>query len=84
MNNQHLIQLFVRSECEPCDEIAHFLQVWSSSRTHVNFEVVPVLSEPELVVRLRIFETPALIIDGQLVASRHLTVGRTAELLEQL
>ncbi len=64
----HDIQLFVSSEDPVCDEVAAALYAWGNGRADACIEMVPVLSQPKMVVRLQIFYTPALVINGKLVA----------------
>ena len=76
------VKLFVSSECEECDRAADFLQQWSRNHSEVKTEIVSVLSVPEDVVRLQIFYTPALVIDGEVIVKQDLSVERIAELLQ--
>lgn len=62
------IQLFVSSDDPVCDEVATALHAWGDGRTDTCIEMTPVLSQPEEVVRLQIFYTPALVINGKLIA----------------
>jgi hypothetical protein len=62
------IQLFVSSEDPVCEEVATALYAWGDDRTDSCIEMTPVLSQPEKVVRLQIFYTPALVINGKLIA----------------
>jgi hypothetical protein len=67
-NQRHSIHLFVSKDDPICDEVAESLLAWGQGRTDCVIEVIPALSEPEEVVRLQIFYTPALVMDGQLIA----------------
>lgn len=75
------IQLYVSSEDPVCDEIATALYDWGDARTDSCIEMVPVLSRPEMIVRLQIFYTPALVINGILIAGG---VASQADLLQFL
>lgn len=76
------VKLFVSSECDVCDRAVAFLQQWSRNHSEVKTEIVSVLSAPEDVVRLQIFYTPALVIDGEVIVKQDLSVERIAELLQ--
>jgi hypothetical protein len=67
-NQRHFIHLFVSKDDPICDEVAESLLAWGKERTDCVIEVISVLSQPEEVVRLQIFYTPALVMDGQLIA----------------
>jgi predicted thioredoxin/glutaredoxin len=77
----HHVRLFVSSDCELCDQASAFLEQWSENHLEVKTEIVSVLSAPEEVVRLQIFYTPALIVDGEVIVKQELSVEQIAELL---
>ncbi|RMG96364.1 MAG: hypothetical protein D6706_10315 [Chloroflexi bacterium] len=79
----HRVKLFVSSECEVCDQATAFLQQWSKNHAEVKTEIVSVLNAPEEVVRLQIFYTPALMIDGKVIVRQDLSVEEIAELLPE-
>ena len=62
------IQLFVSSEDEQEAQFGAFLREWTTSHPTVRTEIVPILRQPEKVVRLQIKFTPALVVDGAVVA----------------
>ncbi|MEM7331731.1 MAG: hypothetical protein AAF490_06545 [Chloroflexota bacterium] len=64
----HFVQLYISSDDPVCNEVAKALMVWGNGRVHTQIQTIPVLAEPENVVRLGIFYTPALVINGTLIA----------------
>lgn len=48
----HRITLFVCSGCEACYQAATFLRGWAKGCPDVTLEIVPVLQQPEQIVRL--------------------------------
>ncbi len=64
----HRVTLFVCSGCEACYQAATFLRGWADGRPDVTLEIVSVLRSPEQIVRLGITHTPALVVDGELLA----------------
>lgn len=75
------INLFVSSNCEACDRATAYIQQWSKNHSEVKTETVSVFSVPEEVVRLQIFYTPALVIDGEVIVEQDLSIEQIAELL---
>ena len=75
------VKLFVSSDCELCDQAEDYLQQWSENKPEVKTETVSVLQSPEEVVRLQIFYTPALVIDGEVIVKQNLSVTEIEELL---
>jgi hypothetical protein len=67
-NQRHSISLFISKDDPISEEVAESLLAWGKGRADCAIEVIPVLSQPEEVVRLQIFYTPALVMDGQLIA----------------
>jgi len=76
----HRVTLYVCSGCEACYQAATFLREWAKGCPHVTLEIVPVLQQPEQIVRLGISHTPALVVDGELLAQNP-TVDRLADRL---
>ncbi len=71
MNNtnlHHRINLFVSTDDSISEEVAESLIAWGEGRSDCTIEIIPVLSRPEQVIRLQIFYTPALVINGTLIA----------------
>jgi len=64
----HRVTLYVCSGCEACYQTATFLRGWAKGCPNVTLEIVPVLQQPEQIVRLGISHTPALVVDGELLA----------------
>ena len=77
----HLVQLYVSSENPICDEVAEALLAWGNCRKQTKVQAIPILDDPENVVRLGIFYTPALVINGTLIAGG---ISSTADLLQFL
>ena len=75
------VRLFVSSDCEVCDQAEGYLQQWSENHPEIKTEIISVLHEPEEVVRLQIFYTPALVIDSEVIVKQDLSVEQIAELL---
>ena len=76
----HRVTLFVCSGCEACNQAATFLREWANGRLDVALEIVSVLRRPEQIVRLGITHTPALVMDGELLA-QNLSVDMLADRL---
>jgi hypothetical protein len=74
------IMLFVCSEGETCSQIVTFMRGWAHGCPAAATEIISIANQPEQVVRLGITQTPALVIDGQLIA-QNLSVETLAELL---
>lgn len=74
------ITLFVCSEGEICNQAAMFMRGWANGCTDMATEIISIADQPEQVVRLGITQTPALVINGQLIA-QNLSVNTLAELL---
>ncbi len=74
------VALFVCSGCEMCDATAMFLRGWANDRPNVALEIVPILGEPAETIRLGITHTPALVVDGELLA-QDLSVNTLTDLL---
>jgi len=64
----HCVTLYVCSGCEACHQAATFLLGWANGRPGVTLDIVSVLRQPEQIVRLGITHTPALVVDGALLA----------------
>lgn len=62
------VTLYVCSGCEACRQAATFLLRWADGRAGVTLDIVSVLRQPEQIVRLGITRTPALVVDGELLA----------------
>lgn len=76
------ITLFVCAEGEICGQAVTFMRGWANGCPDVATEIIFIADQPEQVVRLGITQTPALVIDGQLIA-QNLSVNTLAELLRQ-
>jgi hypothetical protein len=76
------ITLFVCSDGEICRQAITFMHGWANGCPDVATEIISIAAQPEQVVRLGITQTPALVMDGQLIA-QNLSVNRLAELLRQ-
>jgi len=74
------VTLFVCSGCEACDQVATFLRGWADDCPDATLEIVSVLRRPEQIVRLGITHTPALVVDGELLA-QNLSVDMLADRL---
>ena len=74
------VTLFVCSGCKGCDEAAIFLRGWANARERVTLGTVSILRQPEQVVRLGISDTPALVVDDELLV-QNVSVDTLAELL---
>ena len=64
----HRVTLFVCSSCEACKQAAAFLRRWANGCPDVTLEIASVVHRPEQIVRLGITHTPALVVDGALLA----------------
>ncbi len=78
----HRVTLFVCSGCEPCDQAIAFLQGWINGRAQAEMQVIPIAQRPEKVVRMGIAHTPALVVNGELIA-QNLTLDTLAEALRR-
>jgi glutaredoxin len=76
---QHII-LFVCSGCEACRQATTYLRGWANGCTDVFVEIISILDQPEQVIRLGISQTPALVMDGKVLA-QNFTVDELARLL---
>ena len=76
----HRATLYVCSGCEACHQAATFLLRWADGRPGVTLDIVSVLRQPERIVRLGITHTPALVVDGELLA-QNLSVDMLADRL---
>jgi hypothetical protein len=74
------IKLFVCSEGEVCCQAVTFMQGWANGCPDIETEIVPIAGQPAQVVRLGITHTPALVINGELIA-QNLSINSLAELL---
>lgn len=74
------VTLFVCSEGDVCRQAATFMRGWANGCADIVTKIIPIADQPEQVVRLGITQTPALVIDGQLIA-QNLSVETLAELL---
>jgi hypothetical protein len=79
---QHII-LFVCSGCEACQQATTYLLGWANGCPDVSVEIVSILDQPKQVVRLGITHTPALVMDGKILA-QNFTVDALASLLLNL
>ncbi len=64
----HRVTLYVCSGCEACHQAATFLLRWADGRPGMTLDIVSVLHRPEQIVRLGISHTPALVVNGELLA----------------
>lgn len=62
------VSLFVCSDCERCRRAEQFCREWTGHRPDVALEIVSILQRPRQVFRLGITHTPALVVDGELLA----------------
>jgi hypothetical protein len=74
------LNLFVCSNCEACNQATPFLQGWAYGHPNVGLNIVSILDKPEQIVRLGITHTPALAVDGELLA-QNLSDDALADLL---
>lgn len=79
-NKAKQITLFTCSEGDVCGQAVTFMLGWANGCPEVGTEIISIADQPEEVVRLGITHTPALVIDGQLIA-QDLSVDKLAELL---
>ncbi len=74
------ITLFVCTNCEACNQATTFMQGWVNGHPNVGLNIVSILDKPEQIVRLGITYTPALAVDGELLA-QNLSGAALADLL---
>jgi len=76
------IHLFIRSDSPECERATALMRKWAAARSNAVFSAVPVLEEPKQVVRLGIAYTPALVVNGELIAQDR-SPAELMEILEQ-
>jgi hypothetical protein len=76
------VTLFVCSDGEICRQAVTFMRGWANGCPDAATEIISIADQPEQVVRLGITQTPALVMDGQLIA-QNLSVNTLAELLRR-
>ena len=72
--------LFVCSACQLCAQAASYCREWVGDLPDVSLEIIRIRQRPAQFVRLGLMYTPALVIDGQVVA-QNVSVDRLADLL---
>jgi hypothetical protein len=73
--------LYVCSGCVMCSQVTPLCMEWADAHPDIALEVVPVLEQPEQVIRLGITHTPALAQEGALLA-QNLTVDELVGLFD--
>ncbi len=81
-NEIRQIQFFVSSECETCEQVETFLQGWTNDHPPTTLAIMPVLEYPEEVVRLQIFYTPAVVVNGKVLSEPNLSIEKVAQFLD--
>lgn len=77
---QQKITLFVCSGCLACERAETFLQGWAQGRADASLEVVTIEKRPSDFVRRGITQTPAIILEDELVV-QNVTTEILAEYL---
>jgi len=76
------ITLFVCVDGEICRQAVTFMRGWANGCPDAVTEIISIADQPEQVVRLGITHTPALVIDGRLIA-QNLSINALDKLLRQ-
>lgn len=77
---QQKITLFVCSGCLACERAETFLQGWVQGRADASLEVITIEKRPSDFVRRGITQTPAIILEDELVV-QNVTTEMLAEYL---
>ncbi|MBZ0275364.1 MAG: hypothetical protein K8I60_04435 [Anaerolineae bacterium] len=72
MNSKNVlpVQLFISTDDAACTAVQDYLEAWVQEHNTVSLEVIPILDDPEQLVRIGINYTPALVVKGKLISHR--------------
>ena len=79
------IELFSTPGCERCGQVLEVLRAISTEHgpERVEWRQINVLDELDYAVRLGVLSVPAIVIDGELLFSRHPSARRLRSVVEQ-